>query len=234
MILVHELTMGEPSQTWWKDSTLWVPYSDVAYGRTTVLCKYTSRWSSSFPSFSGHPICDVFFQLLYNSRFRVVGQTSDPTSGNASNGVFFLNGKDQILLGVAAEQNSYRNFAVLPGSQKQGTLESMNGTSERLPREFWWDRFPRFRLPSPAWHHGEVSIETSWVSGYQSGTGRTEDREALLNNATEMSYVAIMQETMVGFQGFQGSKDQFVRKHFSWSFHGKLMLENSLKTTSYA
>lgn len=142
---------------------------------------------------------------------------------------FFLNGKDQILLGVAAEQNSYRNFAVLPGSQKQGTLDSMNGTSERLPREFWWDRFPRFRLPSPAWHHGEVSIETSWVSGYQSGPGRPEDREALLNNATEMSYVAIKQETMVGFQGFQGSKDQFVRKHFSWSFHGKLMLENSLK-----
>ena len=72
-----------------------------------------------------------------------------------------------------------RSFAVLPGSQKQGTFESMMELP--LPSPWvWWDRWnlvpvsrvSRYLLkaPSPAWHHGEVSIETAWVSGYQSGT----------------------------------------------------------------
>lgn len=99
--LLHELTMGEPSQTW-KDSTLRFPRSiglSIAMWRMVEPQFFSSKHPDDLQVFhhfqDTHNICWCFFQLLYNSRFRVVGQTSHPTScqilssGNASNGVLF-------------------------------------------------------------------------------------------------------------------------------------------------
>lgn len=122
---------------------------------------------------------------VLSSRFRVVGQTSDP------NGVFFSTGKIRF---------SWEHQK--PGSQKQGTLELMMELP--LPSPWvWWDRFPCSRFEGILVFVDTESRLASWRSinwNFLSirASVRHGDRktgEELLKNATEMSYVAIKQET---------------------------------------